>query len=127
MWISGSRKKFFVLLGFLFVAGCSGLKPEAPASVAGRALEFHFANGEKISFSFPQGNVCTFPEIPAAYGNRVEYRKTSRRTAVLECEVWESIGTYTLRFTSPSGGEASYAGVIEGMKEEESSIPFLMK
>lgn len=116
-----------LLFLILFSTGCSCTPGIAPASVARKTLEFRFCNGEIVNFHFTENNLCMFPEIPEGYGNSVEYRKTGVDTATLECEVWESIGTYTMHFSSSSGGSASYAGVIEGADEQENNIPFLLK
>ena len=107
--------------------GCQSSCVEPPESVTRRTIEFRFANGEVVCFSFSSGNVCTYPEIPSGYGNRVEYKKVNSHTATLECEVWESMGTYSMLFSSPCEGSATYAGVIEGVQEYETDIPFQLK
>ena len=111
----------------LYLASCQSSYVEVPESVAGRTLEFSFANGEVVSFYFASGNVITYPEIPSGYGNRVEYKKNNSHKASLECEVWESMGSYSMQFTSPDKGAATYTGVIEGMEENERNISFILK
>lgn len=99
----------------------------APASVAGKKIEFRCADNSKLTFAFTDSNVSIDKTIPAGYGNRVEYKKTGAATAKLHVELWESMGDYTLTFVSATSGTADYKGVTEGCEESEKWIPFQIK
>lgn len=82
----------------------------APANVKGKRFRF-YANAENPStghgYTFRKGNSDILSnEIEAHYGNSIEYKKTGPNTARIQVLEWEAMYTYTLTFTTPTGGTA---------------------